>query len=284
MHPYLPMRYSRCSGEPIPRRGRIVSVLAALALLLGATAACGDDGPTADDTATTTSVEPEAIGPLTVFAAASLTEPFTHLQSELRISDPHLDLTFSFAGSGTLVTQVGQGAPADVVATADLESMSRLVDAGLVDAPVTFARNRLEILVAPGNPLGIERLADLARDDIRVVLGDETVPVGKYAARILGRAGVVVRPVSRELDVKAAVAKVTSGEADATVVYATDVSAAGKAGTGVEIIEDQNLMAEYPISVVKATRNRHAASLFVEDVVHGAGQRALHHQGFLPAS
>ena len=219
---------------------------------------------------------------MTVFAAASLTEAFTDVGTALGAGDPGLSVTYSFAGSGALVTQVQQGAPADVVATADTASMARLVDAGLVETPTTFARNQLQILVAPGNPLGIASLADLARPDLKVVLGDETVPAGRYAAQALQAAGVTVAPVSKEADVKAAVAKVTLGEADATIVYVTDVIAAGAKGQGVAIPDAQNVVAEYPIAVVKATGNHAGAVAFVDAVVNGAGQDALRQRGFLP--
>jgi molybdate transport system substrate-binding protein len=221
---------------------------------------------------------------VTVFAAASLTEAFTDIGTALGAGDPSLSVRYSFAGSGALVTQVEQGAPADVVATADTTSMARLVAAGLVETPTTFARNQLQILVAPGNPLGIASLADLARPDLKVVLGDETVPAGKYAAQVLQAAGVTVAPVSKEADVKAAVAKVTLGEADATIVYVTDVAAAGAKGQGVAIPDGQNVVAEYPIAVVKATGNHAGAVAFVDAVVHGSGQDALRQRGFLPAA
>jgi len=219
-----------------------------------------------------------------VFAAASLTEPFTDEQATLLASDPGLSITFSFAGSGALVTQVEQGARADVIATADTVSMKRLSDAGLVDPPVTFARNRLEILVAPGDPKSITSLADLARSDLKVVLEDDSVPAGRYAAQALQTAGVTVKPVSKETDVKAAVSKVTLGEADAAIVYVSDVIAAGAKGQGVRIPDALNVVATYPIATVTTTRNRAAATAFVEAVAKGSGQAALTRRGFLPSS
>ena len=179
---------------------------------------------------------------VTVFAAASLTEPFSDLQARLKTSNPGLALTFSFAGSGALVTQVQQGAPADVIATADPASMNKLRVAGLVDPPTSFATNRLEILVEPGNPKDIRGLQDLSRNDIKLVVADENVPAGRYSAQALQAAGVTVRPVSKEADGKAAVAKVTAGEADATIVYVTDVRAAGSKGQGVTIPEGVNVV------------------------------------------
>ena len=259
----------------------------ALSLVVGATA-CGSDKKsttTSTRTAGTASKSPaRASGSITVFAAASLTESFDDEKSDLRTADPDLSIRCNFAGSGALVTQVKQGAPADVIATADTASMKKLTDAGLVEKPSIFARNNLEILVAPGNPKGIHRLADLARRDVKLVLEDDTVPAGRYSAKALKNAGVTVHPVSREADVKSAVAKVTSGEADATVVYVSDVKAAGSKGSGVEIPAAQNVTAEYPIAVVKATKNHAAAAAFVDAIVNGTGQAALETHGFLPAT
>lgn len=259
----------------MPRRRLVV----ALALsVMAAASACGSASTTPETAAPTLA----ATGSVTVFAAASLTESFDEVQASLKKSTPGLAVVLSYGSSGALVAQVQQGAPADVVATADTATMKRLTDAGLVEAPVTFAKNRLEILVGPGNPKGIDALADLARTDVKVVLGDDTVPVGRYGAQALQRAGTTVRPVSKELDVKAAVAKVTSGEADASIVYVTDVRAAGSRGQGVAIPDAQNVIAEYSIGVVTATKNRAAASAFVAAVVDGAGQLALRGHGFLP--
>jgi molybdate transport system substrate-binding protein len=248
-------------------------LIAGLAAGLLSTAACGAGG-TRRDVATSPS------GSVTVFAAASLTEAFEDLQTTLKRQDPGLSITYSFAGSGALATQIQQGAPADVVATADTATMQKLADAGLVDPPVPFAKNKLEILVAPGNSKRVATLSDLARPDLKVVLGDESVPAGKYAAQALQAAGVTVHPVSKEVDVKAAVAKVTSGEADATIVYVTDVEAAGSKGQGVPIPDNQNVVADYPIAAVRATHDPAAAAAFVDAVVHGPGQDALRGRGF----
>jgi molybdate transport system substrate-binding protein len=259
-------------------------MLVALALL---TVACSSD----DKTSTTAASSPasasgsatlKASGSLTVFAAASLTEAFNNTQTALKTEQPDLSLTYNFAGSGALVTQIQQGAPADVIATADADTMKKLTDGGEVETPATFAQNKLEILVAPGNPKQIMSVSDLSRSDLKVVLCDDTVPAGKYAAQILSMAGVTVSPVSNEPDVKSAVAKITTGEADATIVYATDVTAAGSKGQGVEIPKNQNVIATYPIAIVKTTKNRDASQLFIDSVVSGSGQDALQKAGFLP--
>jgi molybdate transport system substrate-binding protein len=263
--------------EALLRRSRTLCVLVLAPAVVFA--ACSSDSKTAT---TASSAAPKVSGSVTVFAAASLTESFNEEQTTLKTEQPGLSITYSFAGSGALVTQIQQGAPADVIATADTSSMKKLTDAGLVEAPVTFAKNQLEILVTPGNPKQIKALSDLGRSDIQFVTEEETVPAGKYAAQALSAAGVTVNPVSKELDVKSAVAKVTSGEADATIVYVTDVTAAGSKGTGVPIPDAQNVTAEYPIAIVKATKSHDASAAFIDAVVKGSGQTALYNRGFLP--
>jgi molybdate transport system substrate-binding protein len=209
----------------------------------------------------------------TVLAAASLTEAFDELGGA----------TFTYAGSSALVTQIRQGAPADVFASADERHMAQLVDAGLVERPRTFARNALAIITKPGNPKGVHGLADLARPGVAVVLADPAVPVGSYAAEALGKAGVAVHPVSLEVDVKAVVTRVTIGDADAGIVYVSDARAAAGRSDEVDVPADQNVVATYPIAVVKATPHRAAARAFVARVLSARGQAALARHGFLPA-
>ncbi|MCU1375670.1 MAG: molybdenum transporter, periplasmic molybdate-binding protein [Actinomycetia bacterium] len=233
----------------------------ALALLLVLAVGCGRDA------ATTAGPRP------TVLAAASLTEAFNDIGGA----------TFTFAGSSALVSQIEAGAPADVFASADEKNMQQLVDAGLVEAPEVFAHNTLEIVTKPGNPKHIEGLADLADPDLAVVLADPSVPVGAYSQQVLTKAGVTVEPRSLELDVKAALTRVTIGDADAAIVYASDAQAAGAKATGVEIPTGQNVTATYPIAVVKASRHRAAARAFVRAVLSTRGQAALKAHGFLPA-
>ncbi len=210
-------------------------------------------------------------GPLHVFAAASLTDAFSSARG----------VTFVFGGSNSLVTQIQQGAPADVFASADEKNMAKLVSAGLVETPVTFARNRLEIAVAPGNPRHIQSLRDLARAGITVVLGAPGVPAGDYTRQVEARMGITITPRSLAPDVKTAITAVTTGEADATVVYRTDVAAAGSKVTGVAIPDDQQPSIAYPIAVVKATHNRAGAEAFVRSAESGDVHRALLARGFL---
>ncbi len=241
-------------------------------------AACGGSTSTGSVTAT-----PSAglSGSLTVFAAASLTEALTDDRTKLAAVNPGLSLTFSFAGSQQLVAQIESGAPADVVATADETSMGRLVAANLVDTPQAFATNLLEIAVAPGNPKGVRGLSDLSRPDLRVVLEDPSVPAGKYGRQALDRQATRVNPVSLELDVKSELAKVETGEADAGIVYVTDIRSAGGKVSGVPIPADQNVIATYPVAVVRATARRGLAQAFVEQLFGGTGRQALLARGFL---
>ena len=218
---------------------------------------------------------------MTVFAAASLAEAFTDDKNYLAAASPDLSVNYSFAGSQQLVAQIQSDAPADVVATADQGTMQKLVAANLVETPRTFARNLLEIVVAAGNPKGVRGLSDLARSDLKVVLEDPSVPAGKYGRQALDKQGVKVNPVSLELNVKSELRKVETGEADAGIVYVTDVKSAGSKAAGVAIPEEQNVVATYPVAVVRATTNHAAAEAFVDQLLSGTGQDALTARGFL---
>jgi molybdate transport system substrate-binding protein len=264
---------------------RSATLATALLLMLGASA-CGSSTTSAStpgggSTPQTTSTADALTGSLTVFAAASLTEAYKDAKTKLESAHSGLSITYSFAGSQTLVTQIQNGAPADVIATADTATMQKLVDGGLVDTPKTFARNKLEIVVAPGNPKHVTALADFARTDLKVILTDASVPAGKYGRQALQAQGVTANPVSLPLDVKSEVLAVEQGNADVGIVYVTDVSSAGSAVTGVTIPDSQNVIATYPIAVVKATKNPAAAQAFVHDIVGRSGQQALLARGFL---
>lgn len=210
---------------------------------------------------------------LTVLAAASLAEAFEAFGAGAAV-------TYSFAGSQHLVAQVEAGAPADVVATADEVAMDRLVKAGLVEPPRTFARNRLAIAVGAGNPQRVTGLADLARAGLRVALADPAVPAGRYAERMLDRAGVSVRPVSLELDVKAVVARVAAGEAHAGIVYVTDLRD-GSGVDAVDIPEGANVTAAYPVAVIRGSHDLEAARAFVDRLLDLPGREALAAAGFV---
>lgn len=250
----------------------------AIATLM-AVAACGTASPASSGGGATGN--PALSGSLTVFAAASLSNAFRDAATTLEAKNSGFTVTYSFAGSQQLVTSIQSGAPADVIATADQSTMQTLVVAGLVDTPRTFARNRLEIAVARGNPKGIHSLADLGNPSISVVLAAPSVPAGRFANEALQKAGVSVRPKSLELDVTSALEKVESGDADAAIVYTTDVSSAPGKVDGVVIPDSQNVIAVYPIAVVKATLHPTVAAAFVEEAVTGDVQAAVQKRGFL---
>jgi molybdate transport system substrate-binding protein len=255
-----------------------LALVAALALL---TAACGPDSKSSSaSSASSSGAAATMTGNLDVFAAASLTEAFNNAKTTLTAANPGVKLTYNFAGSNALATQIQQGAPADVFASADQKNMQTLVTAGLVGTPVTFATNKLQIAVAPGNPKNITGLADLARSDVAVVLEAQGVPAGDYTRQVLAAKGTTVTPKSLETDVKSALAKVTSGEADATVVYVTDVKAAGSKVQGVTIPDADQPDISYPIAVVKATKNPSAAQAFVDSAVSGVVQQSVEAAGF----
>jgi molybdate transport system substrate-binding protein len=248
-------------------RTRLAAVVAAAALGL---AACGGGSGGSGG---------QSPAEIKVFAAASVTAAFNELGRRYTAAEG-TKVTFNFAGSQALATQIQQGAPADVFASADLDNMGKVKD--LVGTPQSFASNRLAIVVEQGNPKGIRTLDDLAGGDVKVVLAAGEVPAGRYAKQVLDRAGVKVTPVSQEDNVKAVVAKVSLGEADAGIVYVTDVAAGGDKVEGVDIPREQNVVATYPIATVKAGRAQDRAQAFMDLVLSGQGQQVLEKYGFLP--
>jgi len=218
---------------------------------------------------------------ISVFAAASLTEAFEAIGTEFARLHPGIQVEFNFAGSPTLVQQIQQGAPADVFASADEANMDKLLGGGEVTAaPRIFARNQLAIIVGKGNPKHVTGLGDLARPGLIVVLCGPTVPAGRYAREAFKKAGLTPPEGSQELDVKAVVTKVTLGEADAGIVYATDVRAAGDKAAGVAIPPEANVEARYPIAVVKEANAPKEAGMFVELVLAPEGRQILERFGF----
>ncbi len=219
-------------------------------------------------------------GSITVFAAASLSGAFTTLGSQFQQAHPGTTVTFSFGASSTLAQQITAGAPADVFASASWKNMTQVTEAGDAADPVTFATNFAEIAVSPASAARITALADLADPGVKVALCQPQVPCGALAQQVLGTAKVTVRPVTRGLDVKSTLAYVTSGEADAAIVYVTDVEAAGTKVTGVAIPPADNASTAYPIATVTSTRNRALAEAFQRYVLSAPGQRVLAAAGF----
>jgi molybdate transport system substrate-binding protein len=228
---------------------------------------------------------PVPTGTASVFAASSLTDSFKALGAGFQTAYPGTTLQFNFAGSPTLVTQIEQGASAGVFASADTTNMDKLsTDGFTIGTAQVFAHNKLEIVVAAGNPKGITGLADLAKPGVIYITAAPTVPAGKYALQILDKAGVKATPKSLETDVKSVVGKIVLGEADAGIVYVTDVKAAGSKVTGIPIPDSVNVIATYPIVEVKSGNNRSLANAFIDYVLSVDGQAKLQSFGFLPAS
>ena len=220
-----------------------------------------------------------------VFAAASLTESFAAIGKSFEHHHPTVRVRFNFGPSDGLATGIGSGAPADVFASASPKWMDAVADSPGVDDRAVFARNRLVVVVPSANPAHIRSLADLAKPGIKLVLAALAVPAGQYARHALAKAGLADAEhnvVSNEEDVKGVVQKVVLGEADAGIVYATDVTPAVRAkASSIPIPDELDVLAAYPIAVIHGTHHSPTARAFVEFVL-GPGQSILRHAGFLP--
>jgi molybdate transport system substrate-binding protein len=224
----------------------------------------------------------ESAGPaLTVFAAASLRGTFTQLGTQFESSHVGSRVTFSFGGSSDLVTQLQQGAPADVFASADTGNMDKATADDLVKGdPVSFASNTLEIAVPPDNPAEIASFADLAGSGTKVVVCAPQVPCGAATQKVETATGIHLEPVSEENSVTDVLNKVTSGEADAGLVYETDVKGAGEKVAGVTFPEASEAVNVYPVAVLAGSRNADLAQQFVDLVLSDQGQQVLADAGF----
>jgi len=220
-------------------------------------------------------------GTLTVYAAASLSGAFDELAAQFEGQYPSLDVRpISYDGSSVLATQLIAGAPADVFASADESNMAKVVDAGRASDPEIFATNILQIAVAPDNPLEIASLADLADPDLTVIVCAAEVPCGAASTTLLDAAGVTLAPASEEQNVSAVLAKVKSGEADAGLVYRTDIAAAGDAVTGIPLDGAEKATNVYPLVALRDNSNVQAADAFVTFVLSDDGQKVLADFGF----
>ena len=216
-----------------------------------------------------------------MFAAASLQKTFDDLTATFEKEHPGVDVQVSYDGSSTLVTQLTQGAEADVFASADQKNMTKATDAGLVTGtPTIFATNTLQIAVKPGNPKGITDLASLAKSGVATVVCAPEVPCGSAARTALDAAGVTLDPASEEQKVTDVLTKVAEGDADAGLVYKTDVSGSGGKVEGIDFKESAEAVNSYPISVLKAAPNPSAAAAFVDVVTGAEGQKTLAAAGF----
>ncbi|WIM96966.1 molybdate ABC transporter substrate-binding protein [Actinoplanes oblitus] len=244
------------------------------AVLAFGVAGCGDG---ASDAPATGSSPGAATGTVKVFAAASLTESFTTLGKQFESAHPGTTVTFNFAGSSALATQINQGAPADVFASAAPTNMAAVTSAV---SPTTFVKNQLVIATAKGNPKKIIGLAGLAEPGLKVALCAPQVPCGAAAGTAVEAAGVKLTPVTLEQDVKAALAKVKLGEVDAALVYRTDATASSADVDAVEFLESAKAINEYPIAVLTGAANPTGAQQFVDYVLSPAGIKVLTAAGF----
>lgn len=260
----------------------VLTALSLLALSLFGTACGSDDN--AEPATSTTSGEPSLEGVITVSAAASLTDAFTEIGDDFTAANPDVEVTFNFDSSATLATQIIEGAPVDVYASADEANMTKLTDQNLVAGEAeVFARNELVIITKPGNPEDIETLADLADAGVISLCGQD-VPCGKYSAQALEKAGVTIpeSSVTRGQHVGATLTAVSEGDAVAGIVYASDAKTAGDAVESVPIPADLNVIAVYPIGAIAASQNPEVAEAFMAYVLGEDGQAVLAEFGFMP--
>ncbi|TAM63572.1 molybdate ABC transporter substrate-binding protein [Mycobacterium sp.] len=224
----------------------------------------------------------QASGKVMVFAAASLKPAFTQIGQRFKAENPGTGVEFEFAGSSELAIQLTQGATADVFASADTAQMDKVSTAGLLTGdPTNFASNTLVIVTAPGNPKKIGTFADLARPGLNVVICQQPVPCGAATRRVEDSTGVRLNPVSEELSVTDALNKVTSGQADAALVYVTDARTAGSKVATVTFPEAAGAVNVYPIGVLKKAQLPTQARKFVDLVTSPTGQQILAQAGFV---
>jgi molybdate transport system substrate-binding protein len=262
--------------ETRPSR-RWVVLLAGLAIL---GTACQHEAT--KKAATTTPAAPGSAGNITVLAAASLTGSFNEIGKAFEAANPSVHVNFSYDVSSNLATRANSGAPADVFASADDANMLKVTAAGNAPRPRTFVRNALELIVRKGNPKRIQGLVDFNRSDVVYVLCAAGVPCGTYGKQVLDEVGVTRAPGSYKATTNGVVNTVTSGQADAGIIYVTDVNAAS-AADGVAIPEDQGVVATYPIAVLRQSTHPELARAFVDYVLSPPGQATLAKYGFLPA-
>ncbi len=255
------------------------------ALTLTACSAADGTGPDAPGAASRDGLT----GTLTVLAAASLTDVFTELAEQFETDNPGVEVELGFAGSSALAAQINSGAPADVFASANTDTMALVVDGAGLDTAwaadhgrdgAVFATNTLRIAVPPGNPAGVEDLADLSDDSVATALCAPEVPCGAATTAVTDAEGVEIAAVTLEQDVRAVLTKVELGEVDAGLVYATDVAAAGDAVEGVDFPESDSAVNAYPVGVLADAADPELAAAWVDLVLSDTGADALAAAGF----
>ena len=259
-----------------------LSAVAAAAVLTVSLASCAAASDTSTTpTAGTSSAAPELSGTLTVFAAASLKNTFTDLAAAFEAAHPKVKVSLSFDGSSTLVTQITQGAPADVFASADTKNMTKLSDAKMAAGePVDFATNVLTLVVPPTNPANIASFADAAKPGTKLVICAAQVPCGAAALSDATSAGLTLAPVSEELNVTSVLGKVISGEAEAGLVYVTDAKSADLKVKVIPLELSTPTVNDYPIVAVEGSKQQELAKAFIALVTAPEGQQVLQDAGF----
>lgn len=248
-------------------------MVAALVTLFVTTACGSDDSSSSNGSGSEKTT-------LHVLAASSLTEVFDDLATKFEADHPDVDVVPVYDSSATLATQMQQGAPADVLATADTETMQTVLDSGEVKDSQVFATNQMVLVTPADDPAHIQSINDLDNNGVSYVICVADAPCGKIAAELLTRNSIKANPKSLEVDVKAVLTKVTAGEADAGFVYASDAVAAGNDVAALSVPGSDALRNSYPIGVVDKSENQDRAQEWIDLVLSGTGQDALKHAGF----
>jgi molybdate transport system substrate-binding protein len=248
-----------------------IAALAAVAL-----AGCSSNGSSSGASSSASA----STGTITVFAAASLTGTFTQLGKQFEAAHPGDTVKFSFGPSSGLATQITSGAPADVFAPAAPKNMDQVVSAGDASNPQDFAKNSMEVAVPPNNPAKVTSVTDLAKKSVKVALCQPQVPCGVVAAQVFKNAGITVKPVTLETDVKSVLTQVELGNVDAGMVYVTDAMAAGTKVKRVTIPANDNASTLYPIATISNSKHKSEAQAFVAYVLSPASQQVLAAAGF----
>ncbi len=264
---------------------RFALTMAALAAIAVAGCSSGSSSSTASGSGSSSSPPASsspaaATGTITVFAASSLKESFTQLGKQFEAAHPGDTVNFSFGASSTLATQITSGAPADVFASASTKNMDQVVTAGDASGPQNFAKNIMEVAIPPSNPGHVTSVTDLAKSPVKVALCQPAVPCGVVAAKVFKNAGITVKPVTLQPDVKSVLTQVELGNVDAGVVYVTDVMAAGAKVKGVTIPAGDEASTVYPIATISNSKYQSIAQAFVAYVLSSAGQQVLTAAGF----
>ncbi|REF32077.1 molybdate transport system substrate-binding protein [Calidifontibacter indicus] len=269
---------------------RVLAVAISIGASTGMVAVLGGRGSSSDEGALSTSgsnagsssaSSKSESGTLTVFAAASLKKTFTELGKQFETAHPGVKVTFSFAGSSDLVTQLQQGAPADIFASADTKNMDKATNDKLVaEEPTLFASNTLQIAVPPKNPKGINSLTDLTKPGLKVVICAPQVPCGSATKTVEKAANVTLKPASEESSVTDVLNKVTAGEADAGLIYRTDVAGADGKVEGIDFAQSSEAVNKYPIAALSSSKQADLAKQFIALVTGTAGQKVLADAGF----